>query len=85
MMLKRFSGAVLAAATLCFALAAPHAAAQYPTKAITMLVPYAAGGPTDIVARVMGLAMGKPLGQTIIVENRPSNGGILAPEQLTKA
>src|SRR2546423_4404982 len=56
-------------------------AQQYPTKAITMLVPYAAGGPTDTVARVIAQAMSKPLGQTIIVENRPSAGGILAPEQ----
>src|SRR2546422_7793781 len=57
-------------------------AQQYPTKTITMLVPYAAGGPTDTVARVIAQAMGKPLGQTIIVENRPSAGGILAPEQV---
>lgn len=72
----------LAAAGL---LAASLAHAQYPTKSVTMLVPFAAGGPTDIVARVMAQAMGKPLGQTVIVENRPSNGGILAPEQLTKS
>jgi tripartite-type tricarboxylate transporter receptor subunit TctC len=68
-----------------FALAAGAAAAQYPTKPVTMVVPYAAGGPTDTVARVMGIAMAKPLGQTIIVENRPSNGGILAPEVVKNA
>lgn len=64
------------------ALAVPFAAAnaQFPTKPITMLVPYAAGGPTDTVARVTAQAMGKPLGQTVLVENKPSNGGILAPE-----
>jgi tripartite-type tricarboxylate transporter receptor subunit TctC len=56
-------------------------AQQYPTKSITMLVPYAAGGPTDTVARVVAQVMAKPLGQTIIVENKPSAGGILAPEQ----
>ena len=67
------------------ALAAGAASAQYPTKPITMMVPYAAGGPTDTVARVMGIAMAKPLGQTIIVENRPSNGGILAPEVVKNA
>jgi tripartite-type tricarboxylate transporter receptor subunit TctC len=60
-------------------------AQQYPTKNISMLVPYAAGGPTDTVARVTAQAMGKPLGQTIIVENRPSAGGILAPEQVKNA
>src|SRR3989442_12279501 len=50
-----------------------------------MLVPYAAGGPSDTVARVVAQAMGKPMGQTILVENRPSAGGILAPEQVKNA
>ena len=61
--------------------AASAVAQQYPTKSISMLVPYAAGGPTDTVARVVALSMSKPLGQTVIVENKPSAGGILAPEQ----
>jgi tripartite-type tricarboxylate transporter receptor subunit TctC len=64
------------------ALAASAAAQQYPTRNVTMLVPYAAGGPTDTVARVVAQSMTKPLGQTVIVENRPSAGGILAPEQV---
>jgi tripartite-type tricarboxylate transporter receptor subunit TctC len=68
------------------ALVATSAAAQqYPTRNISMIVPFAAGGPTDTVARVLGQAMGKPLGQTIIVENRPSAGGILGPEQVKNA
>src|SRR5438445_517996 len=54
-------------------------AQQYPTRVITMLVPYAAGGPTDTVARVVAQSMSKPLGQTIVVENQPSAGGITAP------
>ncbi|MFY9315587.1 MAG: tripartite tricarboxylate transporter substrate binding protein BugD [Burkholderiales bacterium] len=66
-------------------LAAGNASAQYPAKPVTMLVPYAAGGPTDTVARVTGQAMGKPLGQTVVVENRPSAGGILAPELVKNA
>jgi len=61
------------------------AAQQYPVKPVTMVVPYAAGGPTDTVARVMGVAMTKPLGQTVIVENKPSAGGILGPEQVKNA
>jgi tripartite-type tricarboxylate transporter receptor subunit TctC len=61
---------------------AASAAAQYPTKSITIYVPYAAGGPTDTVARVIAQSMSKPLGHTIIVENKPSAGGILAPEQV---
>ena len=50
-----------------------------------MVVPFAAGGPTDTVARILGQAMGKPLGQTVIVENRPSAGGILGPEYVKNA
>ena len=78
-MLKR---AIVAAS---LALLAGSASAQYPTRNVTMLVPYAAGGPTDTVARVTAQAMGKPLGQTIVVENRPSAGGILAPEAVKNA
>src|SRR5947208_607229 len=71
---------------LAAALVATGATAQqYPTKSITMLVPYAAGGPTDTVARVVAQHMLKPLGQTVIVENKPSAGGILAPEQVKNA
>src|SRR2546425_4149809 len=68
---------------LAAALVATSATAQqYPTKSITMLVPYAAGGPTDTVARVVAQSMTKPLGHTVLVENKPSAGGILAPEQV---
>jgi len=74
---------VLAVVLALFSTAA--AAQQFPTKNLNMLVPYAAGGPTDTVARVTAQAMGKPLGQTVIVENRPSAGGILAPEQVKNA
>ncbi len=73
----------VACATLVFALAA--GAQDYPTRTITMVVPYAAGGPTDTVARVLAQAMTKPMGQTVVVENRPSAGGIVAPEQVKNA
>jgi len=63
----------------------PALAQSYPTRPVSMLVPYAAGGPTDTVARVMAQAMVKPLGQTVVVENRPSAGGILAPELVKNA
>jgi tripartite-type tricarboxylate transporter receptor subunit TctC len=65
--------------------AAAAVAQQYPVRNITMLVPYAAGGPTDTVARVVAQSMSKPLGHTVIVENKPSAGGILAPEQVKNA
>jgi tripartite-type tricarboxylate transporter receptor subunit TctC len=77
--------AFIAAAVLAAGFSAAAVAQQYPTKSLNMLVPFAAGGPTDTVARVVAQSMGKPLGQTIIVENRPSAGGILAPEQVKNA
>jgi len=61
------------------------AAQQYPTHSVNMIVPYAAGGPTDTVARVVAQAMLKPMGQTVIVENRPSAGGIIGPEAVKNA
>lgn len=75
----------LFAAALLALTAAGASAQQYPSRNVTMLVPYAAGGPTDTVARVTAQAMGKPLGQTVVVENRPSAGGILAPETVKNA
>ena len=80
--MKRFS--LFAVPLLAFAVSTASAQ-QYPTRSISMIVPYAAGGPTDTVARVLAQAMGKPLGQTVIVENRPSAGGILGPEQVKNA
>src|SRR6187431_1522714 len=68
------------------ALAALGVAAQdYPTRTVTMIVPYAAGGPTDTVARVLAQAMTKPLGQTVVVENKPSAGGILGGQMVKSA
>ena len=81
--MNRFSLVVASAALALFGMTAT--AQQYPNKNISMIVPYAAGGPTDTVARVTAQAMGKSLGQTIVVENRPSAGGILGPEQVKNA
>ncbi|MGE0748876.1 MAG: tripartite tricarboxylate transporter substrate-binding protein, partial [Rhodospirillales bacterium] len=50
-------------------------AQQYPTRPITLIVPFAAGGPTDIVARIVGEHMSKTLGQQIVVENVAGAGG----------
>ncbi len=65
--------AILAAA---FALLAGAASAQqYPTRPITVIVPFAAGGPTDVVARIVGENMSKTLGQQLVVENVAGAGG----------
>jgi tripartite-type tricarboxylate transporter receptor subunit TctC len=63
--------ALIAALVSC---AAP-AAAQYPDRPITLIVPFAAGGPTDTIARIVGEDMQKTLGQAIIVENVAGAGG----------
>ncbi|MGV3654967.1 MAG: tripartite tricarboxylate transporter substrate-binding protein, partial [Noviherbaspirillum sp.] len=60
-------------------------AQQYPTKGITMLVPFAAGGPTDTVARLIAQAMGTKLNQTIIVENVGGAGGTIGAGRAAKA
>ncbi|MEA3194165.1 MAG: hypothetical protein QOD26_2498 [Betaproteobacteria bacterium] len=72
----------LAIGLVISAVAALAGAQQYPTRAVSLLVPFAPG-PTDTVARITAQSMQKSLGQAITVENRPSAGGILAPE-LTK-
>ena len=71
----------VAAATLT----APAAAQSYPTRPVTIVVPFAPGGPTDIVARSLAQAMEKSLGGTVIVENKPGAGGTLAVADVARA
>jgi tripartite-type tricarboxylate transporter receptor subunit TctC len=73
-------------AGLALALAAAGASAQqYPTKPVSIVVPFAAGGPTDTVARVVGQAMEKSLGGTVIVENKPGAGGTIGVADVARA
>ncbi|WP_186420952.1 tripartite tricarboxylate transporter substrate-binding protein [Bosea sp. CS1GBMeth4] len=62
------------AATLALALPA-QAQSKYPERPVTMIVPFAAGGPTDIIARIVSESMSKTLGQQIVVENVAGAGG----------
>jgi tripartite-type tricarboxylate transporter receptor subunit TctC len=79
--LLRFAAAGLIA---CASLAS--FAQSYPgSRPVTIYVPFAAGGPTDIVARQLAQAMTKSLGGTVIVENKPGAGGTLAVEYVAKA
>src|SRR5262245_44767068 len=71
---------------ILFALAPSLVQAQtYPDRTITMVVPFAAGGPTDTVARLLGEAMSKDLGQQVIVENVGGAGGTLGAARVAKA
>ena len=75
-------GAVFAA--LC-TLASPLHAQTFPTKPIMLVVPFAAGGPTDVVARTLGASMTKLLGQSVVVENKLGAGGTIAAAYVAKA
>jgi tripartite-type tricarboxylate transporter receptor subunit TctC len=74
-----------AAAAFLLALAAFGAHAQYPNHAVTLIVPFAAGGPTDVVARTLGASMSKALGQTVVIENKLGAGGTLAASYVAQA
>jgi tripartite-type tricarboxylate transporter receptor subunit TctC len=77
---------LLTATVLSFALSgAATAQDKYPNKPVKVLVPYAPGGATDIVARIVTEPMRQTLGQPFIIENKPGAGGIIAIEELGRA
>jgi len=78
-LLHRICAAALAAA------ATSTLAQGYPARPVKIVVPFAAGGVADITARVLSQKMSEPMGQQVIVENRPSAGGIVASEAVAKA
>ncbi|MCX7366635.1 MAG: tripartite tricarboxylate transporter substrate-binding protein [Alphaproteobacteria bacterium] len=82
---RRLVLAAAAAAGLSTLPATVLAQAAYPAKPITMIVPFAAGGPTDALARVLTQKMGEKLGQQIIVENIGGAGGTIGVNKAAKA
>ena len=66
-------------------LAAPALAQAYPTRPITMIVPFAAGGPTDTVARLIAQEMGRDMGGSVVVENVGGAGGTLGAQRVALA
>jgi tripartite-type tricarboxylate transporter receptor subunit TctC len=82
-MMRSILAAALAAG---FTLATvPASAQQFPSRPVTVVVPFAAGGPTDTVARSVAAGMEKALGQSVIVENKPGGGGTLGADNVAKA
>jgi len=74
----QFTARALVAVATAFTLSSVAHAQSYPSKPINLIVPFAAGGPTDVVARVLGASMAKSLGQAVVIENKTGAGGTLA-------
>ncbi len=78
-------GGLLACVLACLLLAAPAAAQEWPTRPITMVVPFAAGGGIDTSARIQAQRMGEILGQTIVVENIGAAAGMAGGQRVANA
>jgi len=62
-----------------------RASDDYPSRPVQMIIPFAAGGPTDIVGRIMAAKMSELMGQQFVVENRAGAGGNIGAEAVAKA
>src|SRR5258708_20768007 len=81
-----FRTMILAVGMLGGVSATPRVLAQpYPARPVRMLVPFAPGGTTDIVARLLGVKLSEELGQSFVVENKGGAGGTIAAAQLAKS
>ena len=86
-MMNRRTG-LLAAAVAVAAVSMPlqaWAQATYPNKPIRLIVPFPAGGATDILARALSQKLGEKIGQTVVVENRPGAGGTIGADAASKS
>lgn len=72
-------------AVACAVIAAPGRAQDYPTRPIRMVVGFAPGGNTDVLARLLAGAVRDRLGQTVVIENKPAANGAIAAETIAKA
>jgi tripartite-type tricarboxylate transporter receptor subunit TctC len=75
----------LVAFVLCLVVSLAASAQSYPNRPVKMVVPYAAGGLPDTMARLVGQKMGESMGQQMVVENRPGAGGISGAAEVAKA
>ena len=80
--LRQLAAALVYAAA---ALTSTHAVAAYPDKPIRLVVPFAPGGGTDLVARTLAAGMGRELGQQVIIDNKPGAGTIIGSDSVAKS
>jgi tripartite-type tricarboxylate transporter receptor subunit TctC len=73
------------ASEAAFSQTLPGAGSSYPARAIRMIVPFPAGGATDILARALSQKLGEKIGQTVVVDNRPGAGGTIGADAASKA
>src|SRR5215510_7842713 len=78
---------VAAVFAACGALSSPIASAQglYPNESVKFVVAFSPGGPTDVVARILGQRLSEKWGQSVVIENRGGAGGNIAARQVAKA
>src|SRR5258708_12685044 len=81
--MRLFSSSVLALALTAVGLSA-SAQPPYPTRPITVVVPFAAGGPTDVMTRILGQHVSQTLGQQIGIENVPGGAGSIGAPRVAK-
>lgn len=84
-MKRTFFAAAIAALSVALAPAGPAAAQDFPTRPVTLVIPFAAGGSTDLVGRLIAERMAAELGQPVVVENKGGAGGNLGAAQVAKA
>ena len=77
--------ALLATALLAGPLTAPGLAQDYPTRPIRIIVPFGAGGPADVAARLIGNILQESFGQPMVIENRPGAGGVIGTLEAAKS
>src|SRR2546421_7257644 len=81
-MRRIISALLIGLAALCLS---PPARADYPTRPVTLIVAFTPGGPSDVLARILGKKLEQLLGQPFVIENRPGAGGNIAAELAARA
>jgi tripartite-type tricarboxylate transporter receptor subunit TctC len=83
--MKKLIERIIIGASILLGLAEPSSAQTYPTRSITMIVPFAPGGPADVLGRLIGQKLGEELGQQVVIDNRPGANTIIGAQAVAKA